>query len=166
MVILLLITTSGCAVLKKTGKKSEESYSNINTLTDHQQSYSAMKQKAGNELVYKRDSAEGNYTVRLWPKGTFNFSPDGGFSGELDSIVMKGKQNKVTSATTLSNTSELEKDQMAARNQQTKKIRSGNKKEEKVAVPDGKLILILVGIAGLAIYFTIKGRLFTKNKGF
>ena len=164
--ILLLTTAFGCGLLKKTGKTSDESYTSNDTRTDNQQTSSNLKQKSGQEFVYQHDLTNEDYKVRLWPKGTFSFSPDGKFSGELDSIVMTGKQNKASSATRILISSEKENSQTNTRNRQSGKIKSGTRKVEKVAVPDAKLILIIFCITGLAIFFTIKGQFFSKKAGF
>lgn len=38
------------------------------------------------------DSSRSDFTVWLWPKGSFTFSPAKGFEGEAEKIVVKGKQ--------------------------------------------------------------------------
>jgi hypothetical protein len=166
LTILLLIMACGCSLLKRTSKTSDESYNSIDTQTDNHQTSSNLRQKSGQEFVFQQDTTNEHYTIRLWPKGTFNFSPDGRFSGELDSIVMNGKQNKVSSSTRILNSSEKEKVQTSTRNRQSGEIKSGTKTVEKVALPDTKLILIIFCIIGLAIFFTIKGQFFSKKSGF
>jgi hypothetical protein len=38
------------------------------------------------------DSSQNDYTLMLWPKGKFTFSPINGFEGEAEKVIIKGKE--------------------------------------------------------------------------
>ena len=45
--------------------------------------------------LLKKDSVLSNYMISLWPKGKLIFSPDGGFSGDFDSVLWRGSLTQI-----------------------------------------------------------------------
>lgn len=45
-------------------------------------------------FTFYTDSAQHDYTIQFWPKGRFTFTAENGFSGEADSILIKGSSRE------------------------------------------------------------------------
>ena len=54
------------------------------------QEHHNLDSKAGQLSVYK-DSSNLQYSIQIWPRGTVSFSPETGFAGEAEKILIKGK---------------------------------------------------------------------------
>jgi len=88
--IILLCLPGGCSMLKNTSSatnrdqlKRTESEENKLQLNSHTLSDT-------DSFTFYNDSASRNYEVRLWPKGSFTYSPENGFTGEADRISISG----------------------------------------------------------------------------
>jgi len=46
------------------------------------------------EVLHFSDSSRQAFSVVLWPKGTFSYSPETGFRGEAEKIAMQGLQQQ------------------------------------------------------------------------
>ena len=148
---LLILITCGCSLLHRTGNTKEEMRHQINAENNTKSNTELNYQKDGYQLIYKKDSSNTDHTLHLWPKGIINFSQDGKFSGQFDSIRMTGKQNKLLKTTDVSNTKERELKKIATDSRQKEKINSSGKRLTKVRFPDVKFIIILIVVVFLMV---------------
>ena len=88
IILLLAVFYSSCGLLKNTKSnverlRQESEYKSETKLVN----YKDWSRTTGSLNLYS-DSSLQTYAVRLWPKGSFTFSADQGFSGEADSVVI------------------------------------------------------------------------------
>ena len=101
-IIMLAIALTSCHILTK-NKSTSKKLTQKEELQLTAQHHTLSKQNK----LFLTDSSHSDFTVWLWPKGNFTFSPTKGFNGEAERIVVKGKQ---THQKTLNITNELKQD--------------------------------------------------------
>lgn len=87
-----------CNLLKRTDStvnKSHASQSGQMQMSSLQEN-NRLITSASNTLEIK--GREADYRVQFWPKGNFTFSPQGGFSGTADSVIVSGRSATHTAA--------------------------------------------------------------------
>lgn len=157
--VLVLIIISGCGVFKRNTKTTAERFNSATSQTKMQTTAEITRVKAGQQLIFKRDSIGADYTMRLWPKGNLSFSPGGGFTGQFDSILLVGKQKQQRVTAQSVSTHEQENDKISTTLTQESKKESGEKNRAKTSTPDIKWIggiLVLIVI----VFFMLKKRWF------
>ncbi len=90
--ILLLFLLSSCQVFKQKDKsrsRSErDSYSQ--TIINHEKDLEKIR-SLDETITLRRD---GDYFTEIKPRGPFTISPDGSFSGEAESVTIRGKSSE------------------------------------------------------------------------
>lgn len=162
-VLFTLLLFCSCTLLKRTSKTTDESFNKLQTRSDFEAVTIINRLKSDQHLVLRRDSLEATYKLHLWPKGTINFAPGGGFTGEFDSILMVGKQNQQVSSAKLLNTNALETTKSNVNSRQEERLDSGKKEVQKVKLPDVKVIVVFIVVVGLVIFFIIRKVIYLKK---
>jgi hypothetical protein len=154
-IIWLLLLLTGCALLKRNTKTTDETYNKAENVTDLKTTVTTDKQRNIQQLIYRKDSADASYTIQFWPKGVLDFSPGAGFRGEFDSILMKGKQKQLAETSGILSAGEAESRKSAAVLHQKSQLKSGKKKVEEVEKNDVKLFIIIL-IVLVSVFFVSK----------
>ncbi|SDZ84791.1 hypothetical protein [Pedobacter hartonius] len=141
---------NSCFLLRRNTKSTDESYNKVTNTTDSNVTVSTNKRKNMQQFIYRKDSAGADYTIQFWPKGVFNFSPGTGFTGEFDSILMKGKQKQLIETTGTLNSGEFETGKSAIGLHQKRQLNSGKKMVDEMGKYDFKLVAIILIVLGLA----------------
>lgn len=91
--ILVLLILQACGVLQKTSKNSS-----TNTFKDKEEirvdyQSKTIDQQENRALILRNDSLDSYSQTEIWPKGRFDLSPQKGFSGQAEKILIlrKGK---------------------------------------------------------------------------
>jgi len=145
LIILLTLSISSCALLNKqklgVKTKSEKERVQIESLQTSE------RQK---KQLFVMDSSHNDFTILIWPKGTFKFSAAQGFEGEAEKLVMRGKH---TQQQTLSITNEIKKDSAAlSANYIRTKNSSQTLKKDKVSMGYSWSWIIGILILGIAVW--------------
>ena len=109
IILLLTALCSACGFFKNTKSnvnvaRQESEYEAKTSIVDNKDWL-----KTTESLNLYSDSSLQTYAVRLWPKGSFTFSTDQGFSGEADSVVILGSFKGGSTAAAVSNIKEQDK---------------------------------------------------------
>jgi hypothetical protein len=112
-------------------------------------------------VTYHRDSANLDYTIRIWPKGVFSFSAEQGFSGEADQVLVTGKAKSASVSSDLILSSQQDKGRIQQQVRIKKKDMADQKIKIKKSAPSWKWI-----IAGLALMCVICCLSYTRLKRF
>lgn len=75
-IVQLLVVSEGCGLLKSPGKTTTENNSTATQKTEMSVSEQKYRTKNSSGISLHQDSARSNYSVTIWPKGSFNFSAD------------------------------------------------------------------------------------------
>ena len=164
--IILLLLFTACTLFKRSSKISDQSFNNSSKNIDLHASSATDKKTSSRQYTFHNDSVSADYTIRLWPRGTANFSPTGGFSGQFDSIQVVGRQQMLQSSAKLQVDVEEMKQKAAIDLGQKEQIKSGSKHIEKVKSPQKFSIISLVVLASLVIVITILTYILAKSRGF
>lgn len=104
--LLLVLSFYGCSLLKN---KSKTTFKNQQRLKEKMELITQEQKnwlKDSGSFSFYKDSANRNYAVQLWPKGVFTYSPEKGFSGEADSVLIKGNSQGILSGVQSTNVHE------------------------------------------------------------
>ena len=154
--LILFITISACALLKRTSKTTEENFSKGKKLTDLQASSIVDYHKSKQQLLLRRDAKGTDYSIRLWPRGKLNVAPTGMVTGEFDSVVVVGTHRQLSSTSKSTTTNEASKEKSDQRLREKEQISSGKKRVEKQKSPRIMLIIILSALVVLLIFLLIR----------
>jgi hypothetical protein len=89
--ILGLLILQACSLFQKTTKNSS-----IATLKDKEEirmddQSKATYQQEGRSLILRNDSLDSYSQTEIWPKGRFDLSPEKGFSGQAEKVLIRRK---------------------------------------------------------------------------
>lgn len=141
-IISLSFCMSGCGLLRNSSKYTSE---NESKSFDQSDSKFLKEKEMLTELSvtsHFKDSANHDYEIQIWPKGTFSFSEGKGFIGEAEQIRVKGKSDRLINGGTTSRKLEQSKEGLLLADQQSKLKVIGKKEVSKQTSPSWKLILI------------------------
>lgn len=122
------------------------------SLEEEKNRYVAMASKFSSQ-----DSSRNNYHITIWPRGSFNFSPEGGFTGEAEKVRVSGHAQAFGTAATALETTELDKGKMTATLKEQQKV-SAATKEKKVVSSAWWIWAIAAVLATTACFYLIKYR--------
>lgn len=129
------------------------------SIADTQFEYTEQKDflKESGSVSFHRDSSDFGYSLQIWPRGTFSYSPEDGFSGEADKVLVTGKGKSGSVSTGLTNILERDKGKIRQNlKQHTKNVRDEKQKSKKTS-PSWKWV-----IAGLAFMMVVGCFIYTK----
>jgi hypothetical protein len=133
---------AGCGLLRNSSKYTSETEDKS---LDHANSKFLKEKEMRTELnitSHFKDSANHNYEIQIWPKGTFSLSEDKGFIGQAERIQVKGKSGRLTNGGITSRKLEQSKEGLLLADQQSKLKVTGKKELSKQTSPSWKVTLI------------------------
>lgn len=86
---IILIFITACSLFKE--KSFYRADSLLNTNLKREVKTNRTDHSKGIRIYVSSDSTDRNYFTEIFPKGSFNYSPEMGFSGEAERIVLKGR---------------------------------------------------------------------------
>jgi len=154
--LLAIVLLAGCGIFNRSTKSTANSYNSLNNKTESQSLLKLERVVQGQQMVMRRDSAEETYMMRFWPKGTFNFSADGKFSGQFDSIIVTGNRATRMARSSFSDSLVQDKSSLLTNQSSNAKTTSEIGSSEKVYKPDVKVVITLLIIAAITVYIAVK----------
>lgn len=123
----------------------------LDSIAKSEMKVSSQEEKLTNTLILgvDKDSAAGNYQVKIWPKGSFTISSGNGFEGEADSVQISGDFQRVENRAAVRYSSGSEKTQFNASENQETRIKNKSEQSSVRRSFDYKLI------AGVIILLTV-----------
>ncbi len=154
---LLLMIICSCSLFKHTRTDTKQSRQ-LSTREKNLQSLEKKDwlSKSGSVNFYK-DTGNVSYAIRIWPKGTFSFSPGNGFSGEADQVMIEGNStgSSVLAGSTI--TKQQNKGILKTTLSQSEKQVADEKEKLKESLPSWKLV-----VAGLVLVLLLSSVLYKK----
>ena len=80
-----------CGMIQNTAKTTDKSTEQFSSTADLSRSSLTEQKVESQSLTFFTDSTNQNYTVQLWPKGSFKYSALTGFEGEANKVLISGK---------------------------------------------------------------------------
>lgn len=146
IVILLLMLLVGRGLFKQKTETTNEEH----RLKDSQLMIKVKRElnikNSKQHLLFSTDSAQQDYMIQLWPKGTVSIMPGGGIKGEFDSLLIRGKQQQVAKLSEMLNTLEEHKGNMVTGLLDSKRTNFEQKHIEKKSSYNLKWILLSFGL--------------------
>lgn len=133
---------TGCGLLHNSNKYTSETEDKS---LDRSNSKFLKEKEMQTELSitsHFKDSANHDYEIQIWPKGTFSLSEDKGFIGQAEQIRIKGKSGSLRSGGITSRKLEQSKEGLLLADQQSKLKVTGRKQLSKQTSPSWKVTLI------------------------
>lgn len=96
--ILLLLIVGSCNMFRNSTKTSKDDYHLLKSNVDLKTVTRNERKTNSDQLTFKKDSGNQNYTLQIWPRGRFFFSAAGRFEGEADSLRVTGKTGHLKTA--------------------------------------------------------------------
>lgn len=152
---LLLINTS-CSLFQRTTKNQTESIQKASSSLAMSTAVNTNTAKHTEQLQMQKDTVLSGYAIRFWPKGNLTFWPSGGFSGEFDSIQLKGKLKMSSNSSSLISTDE-QKNEIKRKNlhaDQNKNISTSD--VTKTSSIDIKFIFFTVFVLLAGLFFWLR----------
>lgn len=103
--------------------------------------------------LLEMDSAEMAFTLEIWPKGQFSFSPKNGFAGEAEKVLLRGYALQTKALSQVLNVAQSELASHQLKRQEKVVLQSESKQKEVASTPSFKwvfalaLFLIVVALA-------------------
>ena len=91
--LLLLYLCSGCSLFRKSSKESTAYTSESSFSIASTQQQQLKKDLSEKTVVLTKDSSGSEITTTIWPRGSFRFSPENGFTGEAEKIQLTHKKS-------------------------------------------------------------------------
>jgi hypothetical protein len=154
-IALVLLVSCSCTLLKRNSKTTDQSFLDSSEDRYASASLERSKESSGQQIVSIRDSIGTDYTIHFWPKGKMDFTAEGGFAGEFDSIRMTGRQKKLTNRKDISHSNTSESSKVVLDEHQKQTLKSGRERVTKLKIPDFKLILIIMVVL-IAVALLVK----------
>lgn len=132
----------GCGLLRNSSKYTSEAEDKS---LDQSNSRFVKEKEVLTELnitSHFKDSANHDYEIQIWPKGTFSFSEDKGFIGQAEQIRMKGKSGRLMNGGITSRKLEQSKEGLLLADQESKLKVTGKKEQSKQTSPSWKVTVI------------------------
>lgn len=86
----ILFITAGCGLFKNKVTTTDKSTESVTAKTQMKLIQNLETKKEDQSLLFSYRSADLDYVVQLWPNGVFTYSAENGFSGEADSLQIRG----------------------------------------------------------------------------
>jgi hypothetical protein len=147
--LLVSVAVTSCGMLHDTVKITDAYHEmrSSNTLLKLAAD-SEYSSKSASLLLFK-DSSDQNYTLQIWPKGKFTYSPVSGFEGEAEKMLVSGKLKLASSGSELSGADQQGKSSIQLTTKQKQKMASGH--ESTVKKKTLSLKWMIAGVVSLLI---------------
>ena len=158
LIYICLLLLSSCKLFKEVRTVA---HSDTQITTEQKQGTIAAAQQMSTDqhfLEWKLDSSANSSAVQIWPIGKFKFSPELGFEGSAEKVLLSGNFRKNTEGFTLRDSTGTTRNRMEVEISGKKQMKVENKNTVKTETPAFWLMIglgILV-IAGVLIYKFLK----------
>jgi hypothetical protein len=154
-----ILLISNCSLFKNSASDLRKSHEVSTAVTEVKSLEQKDWLRRSDGFFHHQDSSNSDFAIQIRPKGTFSFSPDKGFSGEAESILLTGKASTGSVSSDWNTT--LQQDKGSTEKQMTlkKKGVSDQKIKLKKSAPSWKWMIAALAFMGVLCFF-----LYTKLK--
>ena len=145
--LILLVTVTGCGMLRDTSKTAEADHQLLQRSSDLKVESAHEQIKKGSSVLLFSDSSNQDYTLQVWPKGRFSYSASSGFEGEAEKVLVSGKLKQSGYGSVMSGLEETSKSQTKFSREKQSKMASGRKLT--VSKKTVSLKWVIVGVVAL-----------------
>ena len=153
--VYLIFMISACTLFKQSSKVVDERFDKAITTTHEQIEKTVNRQQNEQQFFIRADSSDSDYSIRLWPKGSFTFSPNSEITGEFDSVHLVGKHKRIRSTAEMLSNTGTQKEVKRGMVSTQKREESEKKRVEKVKTPQKTLLIFLIALLGLFLSIRI-----------
>jgi hypothetical protein len=148
---ILLITN--CNLFKNTATDLRKSHELSTAITQVRSEEQKDWLSRSGSVSFHQDSSNQDYAIRIWPRGVFTFSPEKGFTGEADRVLVTGKAKTGSSSSETTTALQQDKGKIQQELNLKKKDVSEQKLKLKKSVPSWKLVIAGVAFMGVLCCF-------------
>ena len=149
----LVVFSASCGMFKNT----ENSNSKSRRQSSYELNHSILEEKdwlsKSGSLTFYADSNNQDYTIQLWPVGRFSYSPEKGFTGEAEKILITDKSKSGSTYAGMTNTEESDKGRVDIRASEKNKSESAEQQKTKKSSVSWKVILAFIGLVVIIVWF-------------
>lgn len=147
--IFIMCFGNGCGLLQKTTKTTSQSSESANSLSTLKTAAETSSTASAKLLKFKKDSVNADYSIQFWPKGALVFLPEGGFSGNFDSVKVRGNLRKISRSASSSDHKKTQNGTFHTDLEALHQSAAQTKQEEKKTFPSW--IFIVLGFIAILI---------------
>ncbi|WP_316839124.1 hypothetical protein [Pedobacter gandavensis] len=144
---------TGCSLVRNTKKAFAEEQIVTNKKTTLKLDATKESVEGKRLMAQFRDSSGHSYAVEIWPKGSFSFDNESGFSGEATKVLISGKQDKLISGALKLEGKTLTKELRSVEEKATERLNTQKREKLIQNSPSWKYILALFVLTALAFYW-------------
>lgn len=156
--LLLMVMFCRCNLFKNTSTDISKFHQLSMQKTDFRLQENKEWLSRSDNITFYRDTGNSNYTIQIWPKGMFSFSPEKGFSGVAEKVMIEGQvlSGSAASGLTTSNQQARNKTEVEL-NEEDKQV-ADRKEKLKQSSPSWKWVfagLVSSGVICWYIYWQL-----------
>lgn len=157
IVIVLLLSFTGCNLLQKTTKSSVENRDEMKTETALKLQSTTDLSRYGAKLTLSNVAVDADYKIQFYPNGQLKVNMDGSIIGSFDSILLAGKHKQLRTMQEKSEFKEQENQQkeLSMKQKLSKdKVQKEVEKQRKPAENLGIIILIAIILVIIMLFIS------------
>lgn len=155
MILLLLVCS--CSVFKNTRSATDHNQLQVTQKEDAKLQVQKNWIRDTGSFTFYTDSANRNYAVQLWPKGAFTYSPDKGFTGEAEKVLIAGQSYELQKGGRQASSYESDQGILHAQSSKKNDVETDHLQKIKETTVSWKLILTgVIVITAFLSYFLYK----------
>lgn len=151
--LLLMTLFCRCNLFKNVNTDIRKSHHSSMQKTDLQLYGNKEWLSRSDNVTFYRDTGNSSYAIQIWPRGIFSFSPEKGFSGTADKVMIEGQVLSGSASSDLSTSKEETSSEVKVAISHEDKQLADSKEKFKQSSPSWKWVIAgLVSIGFLCWY--------------
>lgn len=159
LLLLIVLVFYSCNLFKNTHSSGQDLHQQLSSVADANFHEDKNWLNKSNAITWQRDTGNKSYTVQLWPKGSFTFSPEYGFSGEAEKVLLTGNAETGSSYVNQRSHQMSDKGKIDVQSHQKGKMITDEREITKTSSPSWKWVVaglvLLLALFGIA-YINVK----------
>lgn len=104
-----MVLMTNCNLFKNTATDLQKSHALSTSVTQFKSTEQKDYLSTSGSVSFHQDSSDNGYSIQIWPRGMFTYSPGKGFSGEADKVLVTGKAKSGSVSTGSSNSLQIDR---------------------------------------------------------
>lgn len=153
--VAISLWLTGCNLLKNTSRETASSSQSFTRTKAVKMLEEKDWLSRSESLQFSVTTDSTNYSIQLWPKGLFTYSPERGFSGSAEKILITGSSTKKSSQSELAAQEKQDKGKKENIEKEYENAKESQQNKVIASKVSWKLILsglLLFGVAVWAVY--------------
>jgi len=152
----IVLAVEGCALLKSTGKTTEEGSQNAKLESVVKTAAESDSKSRGQQTSLRKDDIQADYTIRFWPKGQLKFIQGEGFAGEFDSVLMRGNRHIKSDSKISLNTEENSRQTSVQQLEDKSTVSASKNKFSRINYFNIKSVIVVILVLAISVFVFIK----------